>query len=183
VCGVLFACSHQSLDILARNRFSAGALGRPNPHPVQRSAVPRMTMVAEVGVGEDVRKRALVIDDDEIARELCVSVLEGAGYRVFELPSPIGATQTLVRQNIDVLVLDVAMPELSGDNLARLLRANERLADLVIVLVSSAAPGDLQSLARQVSADAVLSKADIRARLVETIGRAARVRQPSRKRA
>jgi hypothetical protein len=36
--------------------------------------------------------RTLIIDDDDIARELLRSSLEDASHAVFELPSPIGAT-------------------------------------------------------------------------------------------
>jgi CheY-like chemotaxis protein len=113
--------------------------------------------------------RALVIDDDDIARELLVSVLKDGGYETFELPSPIGATQTIFQEQIDVVVLDVMMPALSGDKLARMLRSNPRLGSLVIVLVSSASMGDLKQLAASVKADAVVSKRDVRKSLLSAI--------------
>ena len=40
--------------------------------------------------------RVLVIDDDDVARELLMSTLERGGHAVFELPSAIGATQYLL---------------------------------------------------------------------------------------
>lgn len=113
--------------------------------------------------------RALVIDDDDIARELLVSVLKDGGYETFELPSPIGATQTIFQEQIDVVVLDVMMPALSGDKLARMLRSNPRLGNLVIVLVSSASMDDLKQLAASVKADAVVSKRDVRKSLLSAI--------------
>ena len=113
--------------------------------------------------------RALVIDDDDIARELLVSVLKDGGYETFELPSPIGATQTIFQEQIDVVVLDVMMPALSGDKLARMLRSNPRLRSLVIVLVSSASMDDLKQLAASVKADAVVSKRDVRKSLLSAI--------------
>jgi CheY-like chemotaxis protein len=113
--------------------------------------------------------RALVIDDDDIARELLVSVLKDGGYETFELPSPIGATQTIFQEQIDVVVLDVMMPALSGDKLARMLRSNPRLGSLVIVLVSSASMDDLKQLAASVKADAVVSKRDVRKSLLSAI--------------
>jgi CheY-like chemotaxis protein len=112
-----------------------------------------------------------VIDDDEVARELLASVLEEAGYVVFQLPSPIGATSTIFREGIDVVVLDVLMPEMSGDKLARLLRSNSRLAQLTIVLVSGCQPTELSRLAQQVGADAVVSKSEVRTHLLDAVGR------------
>ena len=86
--------------------------------------------------------KALVIDDDDIARELIVSVLERGGYETFDLPSPIGATQTILDRGIEIVVLDLMMPALSGDKLAKMLRSNPRLRDLTIVLVSSCDVGE-----------------------------------------
>src|SRR6476660_2634911 len=102
--------------------------------------------------------KALVIDDDDIARELLVSILKDGGYDTFELASPIGATQKIVMEQIEVVVLDVMMPALSGDKLAKMLRSNPRLRDLIIVLVSSCSVEDLAPLARKAQANMVLTK-------------------------
>jgi CheY-like chemotaxis protein len=122
--------------------------------------------------------RALVIDDDDIARELLVSILKDGGYETFELPSPIGATQTIFHERIEVVVLDVMMPALSGDKLAKMLRSNPRLRSLAIVLVSSCSIDELTELAASVKADAVVSKREIRKSLLSAVARA-RASQPS----
>jgi CheY-like chemotaxis protein len=106
--------------------------------------------------------RVLVIDDDDIARELVVSILREGGYETFDLPSPIGATQIIIGTEIEVVVLDLMMPALSGDKLAKMLRSNPRLQNLVIVLISSCAVGELKALATKVRADGVVSKRDVR---------------------
>jgi len=113
--------------------------------------------------------KALVIDDDDIAREVIRSILEGGGYKTYDLPSPIGATQMILSERIDVLVVDLYMPSLSGDKLAKMLRQNRRLEGLTIVLVSSASIEELRPLANSVQADAVVSKADIRKQLLPAI--------------
>jgi CheY-like chemotaxis protein len=115
--------------------------------------------------------RALVIDDDEIARELVVSILRDGGYETFELSSPIGATQMLSREKIELLVLDIMMPGLSGDKLAKMLRANPRLGRIGIVLVSSCNLAELQEIAASVRADAVVLKPEIRLKLLPTLMR------------
>src|SRR5215207_10557444 len=91
--------------------------------------------------------KALVIDDDDIARELIVSVLENGGYETYDLPSPIGATQVILDRGIELVVLDLFMPAMSGDKLAKMLRNNSRLRSLTIVLVSSCDVAQLQDLA------------------------------------
>ena len=113
--------------------------------------------------------KALVIDDDDVARELIVSLLDAGGYETVGLPSPIGATQTIIEQRVEIVVLDLLMPALSGDKLAKMLRSNARLANLVIVLVSSSDVEKLKELAASVRADAVVSKAEIRKQLIPTL--------------
>ena len=116
--------------------------------------------------------RVLVIDDDEIARELMVSILRDAAHDTFELPSPIGATQLIASRSIDVVVLDLMMPALSGDKLARMLRSNPRLRGLGIVLVSSCDIRELEDLAASVNANAVVSKRDVRTHLLSAVAKA-----------
>jgi CheY-like chemotaxis protein len=116
--------------------------------------------------------KALVIDDDDVARELIVSILEDGGYMTFDLPSPIGATQMILSERIDVVVVDLFMPALSGDKLAKMLRQNRRMDGLAIVLVSGASDDELSELRKSVQADAVVSKSDIRKRLLPALSSA-----------
>jgi len=105
--------------------------------------------------------RVLVIDDDEIVREVMCDLLRTRGCEVFDSGSPIGVTRTIGEQKIDVVVLDVMMPGLTGDKLAKLLRGNPRMPKLSIVLVSGADSNNLRDIAQEVKADAVVSKSEI----------------------
>ena len=109
--------------------------------------------------------RVLVIDDDEIVRELMCELLRAAGCDVFDTGSPIGVTKLIAQHRVDTVVLDVVMPDISGDKLAKLLRNNPRLQQLAIVLVASGKEEDLAKLASEVSADAVVPKSDLVERL------------------
>jgi len=118
--------------------------------------------------------KTLIIDDDEIARELLRSSLESADHAVFELPSPIGATKKIIEEKINVVVLDVMMPEVSGDKLAKMLRGNPRMGRVGIVLVSSLRADELRRLQVESGADEVVEKARIRQDLAAAVKRAAR---------
>ena len=118
--------------------------------------------------------RVLVIDDDDIARLAMVELLAAAGHEVSDLPSPIGATQKLLQEQIDVVVLDVMMPSLRGDKLANLLRKNPRLQHLGVILVTGALPDELEEVAGLVDAQAVIEKARIDETLVDAVNHAAR---------
>jgi CheY-like chemotaxis protein len=107
----------------------------------------------------------LIIDDSDIARELMRESLHRHGHRVLTMPSPIGATQTILRESIDVVVIDVNLPTINGDQLAKLFRKQNRLDRVGLVLVSGIDLGALEKLARESKADAVVTKDQLQERL------------------
>ncbi|HEX3693510.1 MAG TPA: response regulator transcription factor [Solirubrobacteraceae bacterium] len=56
----------------------------------------------------------LVVDDDEVARVLARGVLERAGYDVREVADGRAALRELYARPVDLVILDVEMPELDG---------------------------------------------------------------------
>jgi len=82
------------------------------------------------------RRRAsvLVIDDDPDVRRFLVDSLESLGYRVQAAEDGPSALAALERERPDVMVVDFAMPGMTGAEVARL--ARERLPDLPIVFAS-----------------------------------------------
>lgn len=125
---------------------------------------------------EGVVIRVLVIDDDEIAREAMRSVLVKAGFYVFELATPIGATSVIKRDGITAVALDINMPTINGDKLAKLLRENAQLQNLGIVLVSSCDVEQLTELGEKVGADGIVSKSKLHVALAPAIERAVAAR-------
>lgn len=115
--------------------------------------------------------RVLVIDDSEISLEIMSGVLEDAGMNVFRATSPIGATQLVVKHQVDVLVTDVNMPALLGQNLISLFRNNRRAEHVRVVLVSSLPEPELQAIAEEHGADGVLQKENVTSELVDLVHR------------
>jgi CheY-like chemotaxis protein len=103
-----------------------------------------------------------------------VSLLRDHGYETFELPSPIGATRLIVRERIQIIVLDVMMPSMNGDKLAKMLRSNSRFDTLGIILMSSCGHEELSALAKAVKADAVVSKDELQTALLPAVARLSR---------
>lgn len=122
------------------------------------------------------KTRVLVIDDDDIAREFLANILRRAGFTVSELPSTIGVTNQIVRDEIHVVVIDIMMPTIRGDKLAQLLRRNAQLSNLGVVLVSGSPREEVDHLLREVRADAFVGKDEARTALANAVMRAARVR-------
>lgn len=124
--------------------------------------------------------RVLVVDDDSLVCAQLTDLLSEAGHIVHSLPSAIGASRAVMQHHIDVIAIDVMMPSMPGDKLVTLLRQNPRFKNLGVVLISSRPVGELQQLATQVSADAVVTKAEIKSRFVSAIEHTAKLRVQKR---
>ncbi len=117
------------------------------------------------------RPRVLVIDDSPTARTMMVNVLRDAGFDTLELPTAIGATRLLMRNNVHAVVADISMPGLSGDKLVGVLRKSPRLKDLAIVIVSGTHTDELERISREGQVDATLPKRDIDRQLAVIVRR------------
>lgn len=79
--------------------------------------------------------RLLVVDDDVEVRDLLVRALERDGHSVHAVTTAADARRILREQTIDVIVLDLALPDQSGVDLCTELRAE---LDPVPVLILTA---------------------------------------------
>jgi|SRR5436190_10142013 len=71
--------------------------------------------------------RVLVVDDEEPVRKFVDRVLSEAGYQTVTAVDGTDAVETVSKQAdpFDILVTDVMMPQMTGDELARRLRQSE----------------------------------------------------------
>jgi two-component system OmpR family response regulator len=103
------------------------------------------------------RRTVLVVDDSAICRETVRHVLEGSGYRVVELATPFGFSHALNRERPDVVLVDVDMPAISGDQLVSIAK-NHKLHRCPMILHSNSPVERLQSLAQQSGAAGYIVK-------------------------
>lgn len=74
----------------------------------------------------------LVVDDDEAARELCLRQLRQEGFRVLAAASGEEALQLIQATSVDLLLLDVVMPEMDGWQLLEILHQQRRSVPVII---------------------------------------------------
>ncbi len=77
----------------------------------------------------------LVADDDKNTRLLFSTVLSKAGYTVFTAKDGIEALELMDREHIDLVLLDIMMPNIDGYEFTRILR--ESNCELPILMVSA----------------------------------------------
>ncbi|MFM7144188.1 MAG: response regulator, partial [Alphaproteobacteria bacterium] len=81
-------------------------------------------------------KRILVVDDSITVREVERQLLEQRGYEVDVAVDGLEAWNALRAGSYDLLVSDVDMPRMTGIELVRAVRADARLRDLPVMIVS-----------------------------------------------
>ena len=100
----------------------------------------------------------LVVDDDVVALEVSRERLEDAGFSVITRNQALGTSAYLRTEKPDYILLDVHMPGLSGDALARLLSNGD--FEPKIILHSATNKAELASLAAACGAIGVVEKTD-----------------------
>ncbi len=98
--------------------------------------------------------RVLLVEDDRDTREMYCEYLSFSGMEVTEARNGRGALERAQSQCPDVVVTDIAMPEMDGLELSRRLRAQAETRDVPIIAVS----GQASDIARLAGADVVLDK-------------------------
>jgi signal transduction histidine kinase/DNA-binding response OmpR family regulator len=86
-------------------------------------------------------RRILVVDDDEVARYTLRSLL-GEGAEIVDADGALSGLAAARDERPDVLFLDLAMPEMSGDDVLERLAGDEATRDIPVVVYTSEALGD-----------------------------------------
>jgi class 3 adenylate cyclase/CheY-like chemotaxis protein len=102
--------------------------------------------------------RILVVDDTPMNVKLLEGVLAGHGYAVVTAPSGPVALERVRADQPDLILLDVVMPEMSGYEVCRRLRADEATRLLPIVMVTALDPATERVKGIEAGADDFLTK-------------------------
>ena len=90
--------------------------------------------------------RILIVDDEEDFRTLLRAILEKAGYEVLDAPDAQRGFALYCENLIDLLIVDLVMPKVSGVALIHMLRV--KFPDAKIIALSGGGPtGDFDFLA------------------------------------
>ncbi len=119
----------------------------------------------------------LVVDDVEKNVRLLADVLAAKGYSVRTAMSGEAALRSIEEHAPDLVLLDVMMPGLSGYDVCRRLRAEDRHAMLPIVLVTALDPATERVKGLEAGADDFLSKPVSQPELMARVRSLLRIKQ------
>jgi len=114
----------------------------------------------------------LVVEDSITSRMLLKGILESAGYKVKTAVDGLEAFTILRTQHFDLVVSDVEMPRLNGFDLTARIRADKKLAELPVVLVTALETSEDRERGIDVGASAYLVKSSFdQSNLLEAVRR------------
>ncbi|GIZ53927.1 hybrid sensor histidine kinase/response regulator [Noviherbaspirillum aridicola] len=82
------------------------------------------------------RLKVMVVDDNEDAAEMLAMLVEALGHRVFVEHGSVRALQRAQAIRPDVFLLDIGLPDLDGNELARRLRSRPETARALLIAVT-----------------------------------------------
>ena len=121
--------------------------------------------VADTGKAAPTSATVLVVDDDADMRGMLIDSLEALGYRVVEAADGLAGLDQLALHDPDLLMLDFAMPGMSGADVAQVALADR--PDLPIIFCSGYS--DTAAIERAVGSDVPLLRKPFRIAELEAI--------------
>lgn len=106
----------------------------------------------------DVNPKILIVDDDEMTRELCRASLESMKAEISEAASGEEAVAKIKKENFHLITIDITMPGMSGFDLLKLLRSHKKTMGIPIMMLTSDKNVETRKMAFDLGANDFASK-------------------------
>ncbi len=104
------------------------------------------------------KKRILIVEDDRDISELINYHLSREGYEVFSLFDGAQVIDIAQSHKPDLVILDLMLPEVDGLEICRLMKANESIAKIPILMLSAKGEESDTIVGLQMGADDYMTK-------------------------
>jgi putative two-component system response regulator len=88
----------------------------------------------------------LIVDDIDLNRRLLRAILKTARYKILDAKRPSEAVSLMESQRVDLVVVDLVMPEMSGPDFCRMLKS-DRKTQLIPILMTTSVQGSENEVA------------------------------------
>jgi chemosensory pili system protein ChpA (sensor histidine kinase/response regulator) len=130
--------------------------GAPAEAPATATAVP--TAVAATAAAAAGAAAVMVVDDSLTVRKISGRLLARHGYHVLTAKDGVDALEQLGEVIPDVMLLDIEMPRMDGFDLARNIRADKRLKNIPIIMITSRTADKHRQMATEIGVDHYMGK-------------------------
>jgi CheY-like chemotaxis protein len=91
----------------------------------------------EYGAVERGRSTIMLADDDPVALDTATEALAGAGFKVVRATDGQRALQEALNRRVDLIVMDVSMPQVGGVEACHCLKAMPKTSKIPVVLTAA----------------------------------------------
>jgi len=130
----------------------------------------KVSEISELGERKRSNVPILIAEDSPLLNKLIVDCLKKAGYdnlihtengqKAYDVISQCKQDGSL-HDHVRLIVTDIEMPEMDGHRLTKLVKSDEKTADIPIIIFSSLVNDDMKRKGEELGADAQLSKPEI----------------------
>lgn len=117
------------------------------------------------------KKRILIVEDNDLNLKLFRDLLTAHGYDIFETKDGLEAINITRNEKPDLIIMDIQLPEISGLDVTRRLKADEVIRHIPIVAVTAFAMKDDEEKILAAGCEAYLSKPISIASFISTVKR------------
>jgi two-component system cell cycle response regulator DivK len=104
------------------------------------------------------QKTILVVEDNELNMKLFHDLLEVQGYRIVQTGNGTEAYGLVKKERPDLIIMDIQLPEKSGLEVTRELKADPEIAHIPVIAVTAFAMRDDEQRIREAGCDDYLAK-------------------------
>jgi len=114
-------------------------------------------------------KKILVVDDDPALTAMVKKCLESKGYEVTAVTEAVDGLEHAMKNDPDLIILDIMMPIINGFNFCRLLKQEEETKNIPIVILTARDQKKDMKIGLEMGAEAYLVKPLNTSELLKTI--------------
>ncbi len=103
-------------------------------------------------------KKILIVEDNDLNLKLFRDLLEANGYITVETKEGLKATDLVRMEKPDLILMDIQLPEISGLDVTRKIKADKSIADIPIIAVTAFAMKDDEEKILRAGCEAYISK-------------------------
>ncbi|MBN2643905.1 MAG: response regulator [Desulfuromonadaceae bacterium] len=115
------------------------------------------------------KRTILVVEDEESLLKLESILLTSKGFEVVGVPHGLAALNVLETEKIDLVLLDVMLPEIDGFEVCRRIKENPRTRNLPVILLTAKKSHEDMVRGNEVGADWYVTKPFKSAKVIEMI--------------
>jgi CheY-like chemotaxis protein len=97
-------------------------------------------------------KRILIVDDEPDILKIVIFRLKTKGYQTISATSGEEALRLVAENKPNLIILDLRMPGIDGDEVCRRIKADQDLCDIPVILLTASTGQDIEKLSKEIGA-------------------------------